>query len=289
MKTLALGTFLCLLVVGAAFHAVAQSVEEQRRSDAPGVVENQGGSDTRSVVEKQAGGDTPSAPLEGASAQPGECKADFVAVSGRGKFRPFSKNKELEGRGTAMADAVADWEREVGDKFGKRWKLWSEAKDKSFDCAQAGGKVIDGLITCTIQGRPCASDAPTGGDGVTADKSAPRPLQTVDQGVDKQEGRDTARCYGIITAVGSEQTSKKKAIAAAHDAWIARVRFDFGERYTDLNNSVDASAVCTTSTPVSPAVIIKRVYFRCKIWARPCPAATGGIERLERRYQEEDD
>jgi hypothetical protein len=106
-------------------------------------------------------------------------------------------------------------------------------------------------------------------------------------GVGKLDERDTARCQGIIAAVGIERTSKATALAAAHDAWIARVRFDYGERYTDLSNAIDASSVCTASTPVSPAVLIKKVYFRCKIWARPCPAATTVIEKFERRYEEE--
>lgn len=101
------------------------------------------------------------APLEPAGAQDGACKADAVTAAGRGKFRPFTKTKELEGRGSAMADAVANWEREVGAKFGEQWKAWGKAKDTSFDCAPTKtGKIIgSSFIGCTIKGRPCSAPA----------------------------------------------------------------------------------------------------------------------------------
>ncbi len=53
------------------------------------------------------------ATVEPVSAQGDACKTEYVTASGRGKFRPFTKTKELEGRGSAMTDAVTTWEREV--------------------------------------------------------------------------------------------------------------------------------------------------------------------------------
>jgi hypothetical protein len=111
-----------------------------------------------------AGAPAGPATAQGPAAPPAQgdaCKADVVTASGRGKFRPFTKAKELAGKGSAMADAVAAWQREVAATHGERWKLWSEAKDKSFDCTLTQGKILRGLVACTIHGRPCAiAEAP---------------------------------------------------------------------------------------------------------------------------------
>jgi hypothetical protein len=98
------------------------------------------------------------ASVEPVGAQGDNCKADVFTASGRAKFRPFSKSKELEGGGAAMADAVANWQREVSAKVGERWRHWTEARDKSVKCEPVGtGKLISGnRIGCTISGRPCA-------------------------------------------------------------------------------------------------------------------------------------
>lgn len=102
---------------------------------------------------------------EPARAQDTVCKDDVVSTSGRAKFRPFTKTKELEGRGAAMADAVANWEREVGTKFGAKWGTWTRATNTTFTCAATKtGKVIgSSFIGCTISGRPCARTSPLAG------------------------------------------------------------------------------------------------------------------------------
>jgi hypothetical protein len=96
--------------------------------------------------------------VEPAAAQEA-CKADVISADGRAKFRPFTKTKELEGRGSAMADAILNWQREVNAKFGERWNSWSDAKDTSFDCAPTkSGKIIgSSFIGCSIRGRPCVA------------------------------------------------------------------------------------------------------------------------------------
>ena len=116
---------------------------------------------------------------EPATAQDNDCKADLVKATGRGKFRPFTKTKELEGKGSAMADAVTTWQREVAASFGERWKLWSEARDKSFECGITQGKILSGLVQCTIKGRPCATPEP--------------PAPAVVAGSDKPGGRHADR------------------------------------------------------------------------------------------------
>src|SRR5262245_34687864 len=103
-----------------------------------------------------------------ASAQAEVCKADVYVANGRPRFTYFSKKKELEGKGSAMAEAIKTWELEVGDKYGERWKLWSRAKDTTFECVQAKGTIIGTQmnVSCTISGRPCALGVPKGDDAV---------------------------------------------------------------------------------------------------------------------------
>jgi hypothetical protein len=102
-------------------------------------------------------------PMDEAAAQSQTCKTEAVSASGQAKFRPFTKTKELEGRGSGMADAVAKWEQKVSARFGEQWKKWSNASNTTFECAPAkSGKIIgSSFIACTISGRPCS----TGGAG----------------------------------------------------------------------------------------------------------------------------
>jgi hypothetical protein len=96
-----------------------------------------------------------------------------------------------------------------------------------------------------------------------------------------------AVCHPRRRVVGEERTSKAKALKAADDAWMGAVRYDFGERYQDLNHAKDVRHNCD---PSSTSSILKRVHFRCVIEATPCRAPTGTVEeRIERRYEEEED
>lgn len=93
-------------------------------------------------------------------------------------------------------------------------------------------------------------------------------------------------CHPRRRVVGEERTSKAKAQKAADDAWMGAVRYDFGERYQDLNHAKDVRHNCD---PSSTSSILKRVHFRCVIEATPCRAPTGAVEeRIERRYEEEE-
>jgi hypothetical protein len=98
-----------------------------------------------------------------------------------------------------------------------------------------------------------------------------------------------AVCQLRRRVVGVEKTSMKNAKRAADDAWMGAVRYDHGERFQDLNNAKDVRHNCDPSTPVSPALVIKKVYFRCVVEATPCRAPTGNAsERYERRYEEDE-
>jgi hypothetical protein len=105
---------------------------------------------------------------------------------------------------------------------------------------------------------------------------------------DRGEVDRGAFCHPRRRIVGIEATSKSRARRAADDAWMGAVRYDHGERFQDLNHAKDVRHNCDPSTPVSPAVVIKKTYFRCVVEATPCRAPTGTTEeRYERRYEEE--
>ena len=93
--------------------------------------------------------------VEPARAQGEACKADKIEVEGPAKFR-FLKKRALEGRGSALNNAIAAWEREVKARFGEEWAKWSNAKGTSVDCdSTKSGRIGSRYIGCTISGRPC--------------------------------------------------------------------------------------------------------------------------------------
>ena len=96
------------------------------------------------------------------------CKGDRISASGSAVSRPFSRQKELAGKGAAFANAVITWQREVRTKYGEFWMQYERARGKDggrvsredFDCqdARVSGK---NFIRCTISGDPCARRAET--------------------------------------------------------------------------------------------------------------------------------
>lgn len=113
--------------------------------------------------------------VEPASAQGDSCKDGYVNATGRGKWRPFSRAKELEGNGAAMRDAIAAWEREVADNHGERWKQWELAVGKSHECGITQGKVLNNLVQCSIRARPCAApETERGGAPAVVDERGAR-------------------------------------------------------------------------------------------------------------------
>jgi hypothetical protein len=108
------------------------------------------------------------------------CKGEMIKASGNAVWRPFSREKELDGKGAAFANAVANWQREVRSKYGELWMQYERARGKDggpvgrsdFDCVQTSFGVIGkNIVRCTISGDPCArkaetvEDRPSGGGG----------------------------------------------------------------------------------------------------------------------------
>jgi hypothetical protein len=144
--------------------------------------------------------------VEPASAQgeQGEvCKADAITVSGPAKFR-FLKGRALEGRGSAMNNAIASWEREVSAKFGDQWAVWKRAKDTSFECEPTKeGFIGSRTIGCTISGRPCS----------TASLGA-----TKDAGPEISEKDDRVRRIPKGSWAYQQEMARQKHLAAQREA-----------------------------------------------------------------------
>jgi peptidoglycan hydrolase-like protein with peptidoglycan-binding domain len=100
------------------------------------------------------------APTE-AYAQQGECKP-MLNAAGKAKFRPFTQAREIRGDGAAMADAIANWQRDVSAKYGSQWMMWDRADDKNSNCSPARpGTIGSWFIRCTIEARPCGGGPST--------------------------------------------------------------------------------------------------------------------------------
>jgi hypothetical protein len=102
-----------------------------------------------------------------AYAQRGECKP-LLNAAGKAKFRPFTQAREIRGEGAAMADAIANWQRDVSAKYGSQWMLWDKADDKNSNCSPARpGTIGSWFIRCTIEARPCGGgpDTAEGAEG----------------------------------------------------------------------------------------------------------------------------
>ena len=84
--------------------------------------------------------------------------------------------------------------------------------------------------------------------------------------------------------VGEERPSRADAQRAAENAWMGSVRYDFGERYQDINQAKDVRHNCD---PSSVSAILKTPHFRCAVEATPCRGAIGPSEQVERRYENE--
>lgn len=104
--------------------------------------------------------------------EPGDerCKREIIKAGGKASFALFSRQRELEGRGAAMQNAIANWQREVRAKYGEQWMQYEQAADAGKDCQPSGiGAIGKRIIRCTIAGRPCkivtSVDQAQGGGG----------------------------------------------------------------------------------------------------------------------------
>jgi hypothetical protein len=179
-------------------------------------------------------------PAERASAQSEACQPEVITVTGRSKggVKRWTQTQELEGKGAAMDDAVATWEREANGKFGEEWKLWTKAKDKSFNCAPAKGVLLMG-VACTVSARPCPSSAPDSGP-VLAKKDARKLAGRADRWDD--DDRWSRQSPGYRRAMQRQDRLAAVRSRAEDRAWnreTARQNFLRAERRRAESRAID--------------------------------------------------
>jgi peptidoglycan hydrolase-like protein with peptidoglycan-binding domain len=79
------------------------------------------------------------------------CKGEVITATGPPKIA-IRRQRQLDGGGSAMREAVAAWTREAESRFGNEFKNWDRAKDSKFNCSPSG----TASVQCTISGRPCS-------------------------------------------------------------------------------------------------------------------------------------
>jgi hypothetical protein len=89
-------------------------------------------------------------------------------------------------------------------------------------------------------------------------------------------------CHARRRVVGDERPSRDDARRAAENGWMGAVRYDYGERYQDINRAKDVRHVCG---PSSVSAVLKTPHYRCVVEATPCRETKGTpAEPDERRY-----
>ena len=82
-----------------------------------------------------------------------ECKPNLIAA-GKTKYRQLTFAREMRGEGAAMADAVANWQRDASAKHGSQWMLWDKAEERNVACAVSRS----GTVSCVLEARPCGGE-----------------------------------------------------------------------------------------------------------------------------------
>jgi hypothetical protein len=112
------------------------------------------------------------------------------------------------------------------------------------------------------------------------EKAPPREKVVRDASVMSRD--KTLVCHGRRRVVGEERPSQDDARRAAENGWMGSVRYDFGERYQDINRAKDVRLNCG---PSSVSLALKTPHFRCAVEATPCRDTQGyQTEPDERRY-----
>ena len=91
-------------------------------------------------------------------------------------------------------------------------------------------------------------------------------------------------CLARRSVTGTEHATENGALDAAKRAWASRVRWDFGERYTNLEHARHFTYTCNRSSTNETAMgrvaesVAGAFYTRCEVNATPCnaPRQIGG-------------
>lgn len=92
--------------------------------------------------------------------------------------------------------------------------------------------------------------------------------------------RGDALCQPVTEATGEQAQREDTARESALTAWRGRVRFKYGERYTDFDHARDKRVGCAPSS-VPDAYRDQKLppLFRCELIAKPCRVEAKRIGR----------
>lgn len=92
-----------------------------------------------------------------------------------------------------------------------------------------------------------------------------------------------ALCQGVVEATGDQAQSENAAWDSAVTAWKGRVRFRYGERFTDFDKARAPSRVCAPSSVADSGrdKAFSQLY-RCEISGRPCRVEAMQLKKGER-------
>ena len=76
-------------------------------------------------------------------------------------------------------------------------------------------------------------------------------------------------CLDTFRGVGTQWPTQSGAEEAAKKDWAETVRYDYGERFMDIDHAKDYRHACSRS---SVGEIAGSVLYRCEVKARPCRA-----------------
>jgi hypothetical protein len=143
--------------------------------------------------------------------------------------------------------------------------------------AVPAGEKVAGKAAPEGKDRKAAAERNAAPERKTAQAQAPARQRTV------MVGGGSRACQPRRRVVGDEKPSQDDARRAAEDGWMGAVRYDYGERYQDINIAKDVRLHCG---PSSVSKALKTPHFRCAVEATPCRQTEGTpMEPDERRYE----
>lgn len=83
-------------------------------------------------------------------------------------------------------------------------------------------------------------------------------------------------CVGPVRGLGIQWVSEQGAKEKADDAWMASVRFSYGEHMMDLKHARGMAYSCSRS---SVGDFLDKTYHRCVLVAAPCKAPLVRVDK----------
>ncbi|MBX9590055.1 MAG: hypothetical protein K2X43_12170 [Hyphomonadaceae bacterium] len=145
-----------------------------------------------------------------------------------------------------------------------------ELRESATARASMGGKAAVRETAVLRNAPPVRETVAAHSSPAVRDKAPAREKVVHDTAVTTRDG--TMVCHARRRVVGDERASRDDARRAAEYGWMGSVRYDYGERYQDMNRAKDVRFTCG---PSSVSAALKTPHFRCAVEATPCRETKG--------------